>query len=94
MLNNHNQYIGEILDIRYDEIDVDIIKIHELKSISLSDIFKIRMAKEDENLNNTPYFDDEEREFWKTHWVTKEGIKEKTSEDIKELEEFFKSQDN
>ena len=94
LLNNHNQYIGEILDIRYDEIDVDIIEIHEQKSILLSDIYKMRTRENNEDLNNTPYFDDEEKEFWRTHWITKDGIKEKTPEEIKELEKFFKSQDN
>lgn len=94
LLNNHNQYIGKIFDIRHNEIDVDIIKIHERKSIFLSDICKMRIRENNEDLNNAPYFDDEEKEFWRTHWITKDGIKEKTPEEIKELEKFFKSQDN
>ena len=58
---------------------------------TLDNIFIIKKVGEDETFDNTPYINDEEREFWRTHWYTKDGIKEKTAEDIKMLEEFNKN---
>lgn len=86
-------YIGEIAEIKYESIVLNIQfynggAIHT-KEIALFDINKIRRAEPGETFDTVPYYDAEEKEFWRTHWYTKDGIKEKTLEDIKMLEAFF-----
>lgn len=84
---NHNGIIGWIYNIDAD--GVDIRNEIGIKYIPFSEIKKMRHTKENEDLDTVPYYDEEEKEFWRTHWCTKDGIKEKTEEDIKMLEEFF-----
>lgn len=78
--------IGKIKQIFHDSFIVENSLDERL--VMLEDVFIIKKISEDENFDNTPYIDDEEREFWRTHWHTKDGIKEKTAEDLKMLEEF------
>lgn len=101
--NDENFYIGDEVRILYtnyeggiigwiDNIDGDGVGIrNEIsgKYVLFSKIQKMRHTKENETFDTVPYYDEEEREFWRTHWCTKDGIKEKTEEDIKMLEEFF-----
>lgn len=96
LAKNYNySCIGDVIEINTDSIILLLIPLskwdtkRETKRIVLKDIEKIRKAEQDETLDNVPYFDDEEKEFWRTHWCTKDGIKEKTEEDIKMLKDFF-----
>jgi hypothetical protein len=91
-MKNKSGYIGELLEIKYDTITLRINFGCERENLELkiSDIEKLRRAEPNETFDTVPYFDAEEKEFWRTHWYTRDGIKEKTPEDIKMLEEFFK----
>lgn len=90
-MKNRSGYIGEITEIKHDTITLRLNFGSERENLELkiSDIEKLRQAEPNETFDTVPYFDEEEREFWRTHWHTKDGIKEKTPEDIKMLEEFF-----
>ena len=81
--------IGTILDIFADSLTVDI-GIFGSENVPFSKIWKTRRAEHNEDFNTFPYYDAEEMEFWHTHWITKDGIKEKTKKDIKMLEDFHK----
>ena len=91
-MKNRNGYIGEILEIKAESI-VLFVPIYKgddsTREIVLRDIDKLRRAEPNETFETVPYYDAEEKEFWRTHWYTRDGIKEKTPEDIKMLEEFF-----
>lgn len=81
------EYLGRVAGIEYDRFNLRFKDLELEAAIKFADVAKMRMAKPDEDLNSEPYFDDEEKEFWRTHWVTKDGIAEKTPEEIKMLEE-------
>ena len=81
--------VGKILDIFADSLTVDI-GVFGSRNVPFSKIWKMRRAEYNEDFNTVPYYDAEEKEFWRTHWITKDGIKEKTAEDIKMLEDFHK----
>lgn len=92
MKKNMGGYIGEIVEIKFDSVVLNVKLFPGDKSteeVDLHQIEKIRRAEPGETFDTVPYFDAEEKEFWRTHWYTKDGIKEKTPEDIKMLEEFF-----
>ncbi len=78
--------IGKIKDIFHNGFIIENSII--AKPIMFEDIFIIRNADENESFDNTPYINDEERAFWCTHWITKNGIKEKTAEDLEMLKNF------
>lgn len=78
--------IGHIKDIFHDSFIVT--NFWGDKEIQYNEVFIIKRVDEYENFENTPYINDEECEFWRTHWYTKDGLKKKTEEDIKYLEEF------
>lgn len=88
---NRSGYIGELFEIKHDTITLRLNfgSEKEYKELNISSIEKLRRAEPNETFDTVPYFDAEEKEFWRTHWYTKDGIKEKTPEDIKMLEEFF-----
>ena len=91
-MKNWNGYIGEIVEIKSYSIvlNVPICKGDDFKrEIDLSEINKLRRAEPNETFETVPYYDAEEKEFWRTHWYTRDGIKEKTPEDIAMLESFF-----
>lgn len=81
-----HEYIGQIRRIYADRFVLGMDG--EEITVRFSQIDKIRFAASDESFDNTPYFDEEEKEFWRTHWLTRDGLKEKTPEDIRMLEEF------
>ena len=89
LMKSKSEYIGTVIEIGYQSFTL-YFEHCDPKEIMFDDVDKFRLAKPNENLDNTPYFDEEEKEFWRTHWMTRDGIKEKTPEDIKMLEEFFK----
>lgn len=103
MYNEEKFYIGNEVRILYanhtgeiigwiDNIDSDGVDIQNeisIRYIPFSEIYKMRRTKENENFETIPYYDEEDKEFWRIHWCTKDGIKEKTEEDLKMLEEFF-----
>lgn len=79
--------VGEILDIFSDSLTVDV-GIFGRKHVPFSKIWKMRRAEHNEDFDTVPYYDAEEKEFWRMHWITKDGIKMKTEEDVKMLEEL------
>lgn len=93
VLKNKNSYIGELVEIKAESIVlfVPICKGDDsTRELMLEDIDKLRLAESNETFETVPYYDAEEKEFWRTHWYTRDGIKEKTPEDIAMLEKFFK----
>ena len=82
------EIIGEILDISSNNLT--ITSILGPKRISFSKIRKMKKVPYDETFDTVPFYDEEDAEFWRTHWITKDGIKEKTAEDRRMLEKFKK----
>lgn len=88
VLNSYSSYIGNISEIKANSI-VLTFEMFDAKEIKLDEVYKLRRAEPGETFDAVPYYDEEEKEFWRTHWYTKDGIKEKTPGDIAMLEEFF-----
>lgn len=98
-----NFFIGDYVRIQYkdwkggvigviDDIYPDSLEITSgilVKKVLFSEIEKLKKVPRSENFNTVPYYDEEDKEFWRTHWITPEGIKEKTEEDLKILEELY-----
>lgn len=82
-------YIGTIKDIGANHITLEIPHFYD-RILSLTEIRKIRMATKEDSFNIEPYFDEEEKLFWETHWYSHGQIVEKTPEDITWLKEFAK----
>lgn len=80
--------IGHIKSINYNSFVIDYVL--DTKVIEFDDIYIIKKVDDAETFDTVPNINDEEREFWRTHWITKDGIKKKTAEDSKMLEEFNK----
>lgn len=77
LLKSKAEYIAEIKRITAEAFilqfrDLDIDKI-----VYFDEIDKIRMSNESESMDEDPYFDEEEKEFWRTHWYTRNGIERK-----------------
>lgn len=92
LMLNHNQRIGVITEIRADHfcirpIDRHFTPIFDIETVSLSNVKKMRKASIDDL--DKPYFDDEEREFWMTHYVSRDGIVERTPEDIAAMRRYL-----
>ena len=91
LMHNHNQRIGVITDIQADHFcirPVDRTSFQfDIESISLSTVRKIRRASIDDL--SKPYFDEEEREFWMTHYVSRDGIVERTPESIAAMRRYL-----
>ena len=92
LMQNHNQRVGVITDIQADHlrlrpVDRSFVPIFDIESISLSDVKKMRRASIDDLTK--PYFDEEEREFWMTHYMSRDGIVERTPADIAALRRFL-----
>lgn len=73
----------------------DIVKIDEnefllmttertIVQIPYEKVLRLRKAVRAENFNNVPYYDEQEKEFWKTHHITKDGITKLTAFDEKD----------
>ena len=80
LLKNKREYCGTILAIKSDALIMTYCSFDD-KEIKFEDIEKIRLLGKGENLDNTSYFDDEEKEFWKTHIIDRNGIRERTKEE-------------
>ena len=76
--------IGFIKAINHDSFVVN------KRIVAFNDVYIVKKVDEAETFETVPNINDEEREFWRTHWITKDGIKKKTAEDLKMLEEFNK----
>lgn len=92
LMLNHNQRIGAITDIQADHfcirpVDRDFLPVFDIETVSLSDVKKMRKASIKDL--SKPYFDEEEREFWMTHYVSRDGIVERTPADIAALRRYL-----
>lgn len=92
LMHNHNMRIGVITEIRADHfcirpIDRHFTPIFDIETVSLSNVKKMRKASIDDL--DKPYFDDEEREFWMTHYVSRRGIVERTPADIAAMRRYL-----
>lgn len=96
LMLNHNQRIGVITEIQTDHfrirpIDRHFIPIFDIETVSLSEVKKMRRTSI-KDLSNA-YFDEEEREFWMTHYMSRDGIVERTPADIAALRRFFEEEE-
>lgn len=92
LMQNHNQRVGMITEIQSDHfciriVDRDFMPVFDIETISLAEVKKMRRALIDDL--SKPYFDDEEREFWMTHYMSRDGIVERTPADIAAMRRFF-----
>lgn len=85
-----NGMIGIINSFNNDGIMLNN-NTYGLTFVYFSRIFLMKHISDFENFENTPFYNDEEKKFWLTHWMTKDGIKKKTKEEIEMLENFFKN---
>lgn len=75
LMENKSEYIGEIHSISSDTFSIRTCIDYVL--IETEKVSKMRETEKGEDFNNTDYYDDEEREFWRTHWITRNGIEER-----------------
>lgn len=92
LMQNHDQRIGVITKIQSDHfcihpIDRNFIPIFDIEAISLSGVKKMKIASIEDFTK--PYFDEEEREFWMTHYMSRDGIVERTPADIAAMRRYF-----
>lgn len=97
LMINHNRRIGIITEIQVDHfclclVDRSFVPIFDIESISLSDVKKIKKASIDDLYK--PYFDEEEREFWMTHYVSRGRIVKRTPADIAALRRYLGEEKN
>lgn len=76
--------IGNIKQIYHDYFVVNNRKV------DFDDVFIIKTVDEHETFDTVPNINDEEREFWRTHWFTRDGIKRKTRKELRILEKYDK----
>ena len=76
--------IGNIKQIYHDYFVVNNRKV------DFDDVFIIKTVDEHETFDTVPNINDEEREFWRTHWFTRDGIKRKTQKELRILDEYDK----
>lgn len=94
---NHNRRIGIITEIQVDHfclrlVDRSFVPIFDIESISLSDVKKMKKASIDDLYK--PYFDEEEREFWMTHYVSRGRIVKRTPANIAALRRYLGEEKN
>lgn len=97
LMINHNRRIGIITEIQVDHfclrlVDRSFVPIFDIESISLSDVKKMKKASIDDLYK--PYFDEEEREFWMTHYVSRGRIVKRTPADIAALRRYLGEEKN
>lgn len=97
LMINHNRRIGIITEIQVDYfclrlVDRSFVPIFDIESISLSDVKKIKKASIDDL--DKPYFDEEEREFWMTHYMSRGKIVKRTPADIAALRRYLGEEKN
>lgn len=81
MKSRSEEYIGKIISISCEAFYVQIsygFSDFENKQIFVSEVGKMRIAEPKESFNDSFFFDEEEKEFWRTHIIGKEGIRERT----------------
>ena len=78
LLKNRSGYIGRLANIQSDKIAIEISCSRsedlEYKEIAIAKILKIRKRKNQELFDTHPYFDEEEKLFWQTHVIGRNGI--------------------
>lgn len=97
LMINHNRRIGIITEIQVDHfclrlVDRSFVPIFDIESISLSDVKKMKKASIDDLYK--PYFDEEEREFWMTHYMSRGRIIKRTPADIAALRKYLGEEKN
>ena len=97
LMINHNRRIGIITEIQVDHfglrlVDRSFVPIFDIESISLPDVKKMKKASIDDLYK--PYFDEEEREFWMTHYVSRGRIVKRTPADIAALRRYLGEEKN
>lgn len=75
--------IGDIVKINEDEFLLMTVE-RTIVHIQYEKVLKLRKAARDENFNNVPYYDEQEKEFWKTHRITRDGIRKLAAFDKKD----------
>lgn len=73
LLRNKNEYIGYVREIFADYFIIQDF-FGDPKEFLFSQVDKMKVIEATENLNNTPYYDESEREFWRTHIISRGGI--------------------
>lgn len=96
LMQNHDQRIGVITKIQSDHfcihpVDRNFIPIFDIEAISLSGVKKMKIASIEDFTK--PYFDEEEREFWMTHYVSRGRIVERTPSDVAAMRRYFGEED-
>lgn len=81
-----NGYIGRVREIGSYWFSLSGFA-NELK-IAFSDVYLLKRVPTPETFENTPYYDEAERQFWEDYWWTADGIARKTDEDKRKLKEF------
>lgn len=76
--------IGAVVEINETEFLL-MTDERTIAHISYEKVLRLRKAAIDENFNNVPYYDEHEKEFWKTHCITRDGIRKSTAFDRKNL---------
>lgn len=97
LMINHNRRIGIITEIQVDHfclrlVDRSFVPIFDIESISLSDVKKMKKASIDDLYK--PYFDEEECEFWMTHYMSRGRIVKRTPADIAALRRYLGEEKN
>lgn len=100
LMVNHDWHVGVITEIQADHfclrIGRSITLIFDVEAVSLavslSDVKKIRKASI-EDLKKV-YFDEEEREFWMTHYMSRGRIVKRTPDDIAALRRYLGEEKN
>lgn len=90
LTNKKAEYAAHIVDMNsaYIELDIeDYNKNTSTKIVNVEDIAKIKKINDDQDLNSDFYFDDEEKEFWRTHIYSKDGIVDRHSIGMPYLDE-------
>lgn len=74
--------IGAVVEINENEFLL-MTDERAIVHIPYEKVMKLRQAACSENFATVPYYDEQEREFWKTHCITKDGIQKLTAFDKK-----------
>ena len=70
--------IGAVVEINENEFLL-MTDERTIVHIPYEKVMKLRQAVCSENFDTVPYYDEQEREFWKTHCITKDGIQKLTA---------------
>ena len=90
LMSNKAEYAAHIVSLTADSIELDIEDYNKntpTKFIEIKNISKIKKIPEDQDLNSEFYFDDDEKEFWRTHIYSKNGLVDRHSIGMPYLDE-------